>query len=171
MLCGCVISYGKFNLSWGYTSLTSLPAPQLRVSQFLCSACITSHPYCQTCGGMAWNSRSQARWEHTLQLSISRLGKYTAEVDTNLNFHTFDIFLKDLEVRCKRKGIGQLLKPATLSNIQDFTAAITTMTQASEFASLVWGSLQILLKVYCCFCVIKYSYQFIGCIYVCSGSE
>ncbi len=96
---------------------------------------------------MAWQSRSQARWEQALRLSLNRLGKYVAEVDTSLSFNTFDNFLKDLERKCRRTGLGQLLKPGTLSQIQDFTAAITTMTQTDKVAALVWGSLQILLTV------------------------
>jgi hypothetical protein len=145
MLCGCVVYLGRFHRSSRFSSLTGLPDSQLGVSQFLCSTCITTHSYCQKCGGMAWRSRSQARWEQALQLSIGRLGKYTDDLDTKLNFHTFDIFLKDLEVKYRKHGLGQLLKPTILSHIQDFTAAITTMTQTSNIASLVWGFLQLLL--------------------------
>lgn len=114
---------------------------------FICPTCAAKSPVCPTCNSMAWQSRSQARWDQTFQLHIGRLGKHASNVDLRLTYHNFDIFLKELEGKCAQSGTGKFLSATFLSHIEQFTAAISSMSQANQIACLVWGSLQALLKV------------------------
>lgn len=92
--------------------------------------------------------RSRARWEETLGIQKRRLGKHLNDVDTKLSFDAFDLYLKDLEQSRAKRGLGRLLKPDVLEQIKEFTAAITTVSQASETTLLLWGSIQAILKVH-----------------------
>ncbi|TPX13511.1 uncharacterized protein E0L32_005982 [Thyridium curvatum] len=114
---------------------------------FLCPNCAGATPECIYCCGMAWQMRSRVRWEETLNVQKRRLGKHLGEVDTKLSFDTFDIYLRDLEDRRALRGLGRLLKLTVLEQIKEFTAAISTVCQASDIACFVWGSLQAILKI------------------------
>ena len=132
---------------WAKPKYSRLADDDAPVVYFLCSTCAAQSPDCSSCGGMAWRSRSQARWEQTLRLNIHRLGRHVNDVDTQLSFETFDIFLKELQGKCSNSGIGQLLSPKVLGHVEQFTSAISSMTQANQIACLIWGGLQAVLKV------------------------
>ena len=92
---------------------------------------------------------SRMRWEKTLQLNQQRLGKHITLVDQNLDFTTFDIYLRDLESKCTARGLGKLaLRSQTfLDQIRQFTSAINALTQSHPLTCFVWGSLQCVLEV------------------------
>ena len=124
----------------------SRPA-SLRVGTFfLCPQCCGEDAGCVYCSGMAFSTRSRARWEEILDIQKRRLGKHLGNVDTKLSFDTFDLCLRDLEDNRTQHGLGRLLKPDVLNQIREFSAAITSASQASDVAALLWGSIQAILK-------------------------
>jgi hypothetical protein len=118
-----------------------------------------------TCDDMAWQAKSKARWDSTLEHQMKRIDKHAASINPGLDFYAFDIELKHLEANC---ALGKLLSPTVIDHIQQFTASITTLTQANEFASIVWGSIQAALKVCSDFSTINLSGTYAarsGCFY------
>lgn len=96
---------------------------------------------------MTWQATAKARWDYTLQLQMKKLGKHAKDVNVRLDYDNFDVFLKDLEGKHAQSQVGKLLSPKVVGQVQEFTAAITSMAQSESFASLTWGVLQAVLKV------------------------
>lgn len=96
---------------------------------------------------MAWQMGSRARWDKTLNIQKRRLGKHITNVDTELSFDTFDLYLRDLEDGRAKRGLGRLLKPTIIDSLREFTAAITTVCQTNETSAFIWGSTQAVLKM------------------------
>ncbi|RDW58286.1 hypothetical protein BP5796_12216 [Coleophoma crateriformis] len=95
---------------------------------------------------MAWQTKSKARWDYTLELHKGRLGKHAQDVDDKLDYDRFEIFLEQLETQSPCSRIGKVLSSKVMDHIQGFTAAITSICQSNTFSSLAWGILQLVLK-------------------------
>lgn len=115
--------------------------------RFHCSQCEGLTPYCTLCRGMAWQATSKARWDLILKTHMDRLGKHAKDVDIHLDYDHFEIYLKDLEKRHAKSGLGRALSPKVMNQIRDFTDAITSFSQVNQFGCITWGTLQLVLKV------------------------
>lgn len=89
----------------------------------------------------------EIRWNYTLDTQKNRLGKHLVDVDLQLNVHTFDLYLKELDAQFSRRTTSKILNSSFFDHLKEFNAGITSMTQSNSFASLVWGVIQCLLKV------------------------
>ena len=94
----------------------------------------------------------RVRWERTLQLNQHRLGKHINLIEQNLDFTTFDIYLRHLESKCTAHGLGKLaLRSQTfLDQVRQFTSAINALTQSHPITCFLWGGLQCVLEVCIC---------------------
>lgn len=96
---------------------------------------------------MAFQAASKARWDFILKIHMDRLGTHAKDVDIHLDYDRFDIYLKALEERRAKSGLGRALSPKAMNQIRDFTEAITSFSQANMFGCIIWGTLKLVLKV------------------------
>ncbi|KAL8819973.1 MAG: hypothetical protein Q9223_001711 [Gallowayella weberi] len=82
-----------------------------------------------------------------MDLNIQRLGKHKQLVSKTLDAAKFDIWLSELVKRQRSSPLSRLANVANtfLQPLQQFTKAISSMSNADPIACLVWGSLQAVL--------------------------
>ncbi|TGJ83408.1 hypothetical protein E0Z10_g5367 [Xylaria hypoxylon] len=68
--------------------------------------------------------RSRARWEDAFKIQKRHLGKHLSDIDSNLSFDSFSLYLEDLEDSRSNRGLGRFLSRNVLDQIKELTGAI-----------------------------------------------
>ncbi|KAI3393879.1 hypothetical protein diail_3522 [Diaporthe ilicicola] len=95
------------------------------------------------------SARSKARWDQTVEANLSRLGKRRKLVQMDLDYHTFDLQLKDLLADANNSTLSRAFSKLSpiVSLLRQFTGAINVMSQTNDTVSLIWGAVQALIVV------------------------
>jgi hypothetical protein len=92
---------------------------------------------------------AKKRWDLTVEASLGRLGKQRHDVKLDLDYATFDLYLRNLLAQTNSSGLAILVSTSepVVALLQQFTTAIGAISQTNSTVAFVWGSVQALLEV------------------------